>query len=132
MKVRIPKPNEVMPIPIGLNESYVRKLPGFQEFKKKILEGTIANSQILELDEADAKAAGGRDLSKIAGKVAERLKKELLRCYRQGAIEGRNVQIYQAGTQVIIIKVGDKEVKGFLHTPRGQAAFKESRAGKAA
>lgn len=128
MKVRTLKKDEPLPPRKTIGGfSSLKKLAGYQEMVKKMRDGAITTAEVMDIEEKDAQAIGKtgaqEDLAKIAGRIADRLKKELVVCYEAGVIENRNFAIYQIGNQVFIKKLGDKELSGFLHSPRGQAAI---------
>jgi hypothetical protein len=130
MQVRPIKTNEVFPPPIS-RSSLAKKLPVYLDIVKTIQGGTLPeNGVVLQIDEKDAKAVGV-EMSKVVSRIVARLKKECEKCYREdGGAKGRNLQIYAAGDQVIVRKLDDKDKGGHLFSPRGQAAYRESRNGK--
>lgn len=131
MQVRSIKNNEVFPPPVSARSSLAQKLPGYVDVVKKIREGTIPeNGVVLQLDDKDTKTLD-MEMSKLGSRIVGRLKKELEKCYRQdGGSKGRNFQIYQVSNQVIVRKLTDKDEAGFLYSPRGKAAYRESREGR--
>jgi len=128
MQVRAIKTNEVFPPPVSARSSLAKKLTGYLDVVKKIREGTIPeNGVVLQLDDKDAKTVG-IEMSKLGSRIVARLKNELKKCYGlDGGAKGRNLQIYQVSNQVIVRKLTDKDEAGFLYSPQGQEAYRESR-----
>lgn len=126
MEVRQLKPGEAPP-PRLTNSPYLIKLTRYVEICQQIRNGDAVD-HVLTFGAADQELAKGRSPERIAGKVTERLKKQLERCYADGLIKDHNYQIYQNGPEVIVRKVADDNKDGFAHMERGKKAMSASRA----
>jgi len=128
MQVRPIKSGEVFPPPTR-KSMFAEKLKGYSDVIKNIRQGSLpADGVELTLDQNEIKSVGGGDESRLKSRIVARLKKECEKCYRlDGGAKGRNLQIYVVGDKVIVRKLDDKDKDGFLYSPRGQEAYRESK-----
>lgn len=107
-----------VPLPsIKSSEAYLCKLPGYLRLVEKIKAGEPV-SEDFQLDAKDQPILEGRPMARVVGKVCERLKKILLRQYKDGRIERHNYFIRAAVDRVTIRHLADDNDKGFAHTAR--------------
>jgi hypothetical protein len=121
MEVRELKPGEAPPRRLG-STPYLNKLSIYVDICQQIKNGEPVN-RVLTFGPADQNVANGHSPEKIAGKVAERFKKQLVRCYGKGLVKDHNYAIYQNSNEVIVQQLADDDKLGFAHTDRGKKAI---------
>ena len=98
-------------------DPYITKFPAYMKIVAQIRRGETICGHLVVGDE-DKEILNGREPGEVASKMAERVRKVLIRVYEEGMVKGRNYFVGALKNTLIVRSLADDDQRGFAHSGR--------------